>query len=192
MQRLPGIVLYYFFHNMHRGYTLIELFIVIGAIAVLSLVVITRFAGNDQRAQLESASALVRHDIRAMLANAQSGKILTNGDVPAGYGILFHLGDATRYTLYANPRGSTTRQYQTEESIILADRDLAAEENISDVRIKECSPVPCDFFIPTDARILLVNGTDVDEELRVTLEHQRTQDSTIVVISRVSGQVSAQ
>lgn len=172
------------------GYTIMELLIVVGAIAVLSTIVVMRFAQGDQHAALQNAAAGVRRDIRQVFADARSGKLLTNAANASGFGIVLVTTSPAQYVLYANPAESTTLQYREGESILLATRDFETTESLPNIIIAECQPTPCDLFMPTEDNILFINGGLAATEIRVMLRHTNTHATTTLVINRETGQIS--
>lgn len=175
-----------------RGYTLIELLIVVGVIAVLSTIVIFRFSSVDQFAAVNNAASTITHDIRQVVTNAEQGRLL-NSSAVLGYGIHFQYPDNnTHYILYANPIGVSAMQFTDGVSIIIADRDFIATESLPSIEITACDSTPCDLFLPTDQRTIFLGGTAATQDLKLNIQNKKTKEERVLVFDYRTSQVNAQ
>lgn len=78
------------------GFVLIEMIVVFGMLAVLTVMTVTNIFGSKRTATLSGAIDTVIADIKSQQIKAMSGAQI-NGTSPLGYGIYF---DSSGYTLF--------------------------------------------------------------------------------------------
>ena len=96
-------------YSRHRGFTLVELLIVIGIISILTGMVLINFRPGQQQLTLQRAASKLAQDIRRTQEMAMSARECTDptpcpaGGVPSGgYGIYFDQDVAGNYIIYAD------------------------------------------------------------------------------------------
>lgn len=100
---------------MGKGYTIVEILVVISIIVVLSAVILPAYRVFGSRFSLERSGHKLAQDIRRAGEMAMSAKEFS-GTVPSGYGIYIDLaqGDAV-YVLYAD-KGD--EKYGSDDSVV--------------------------------------------------------------------------
>lgn len=173
-----------------RGFTVIELLVVIGMVAVMSLIVLVQFgAGNDAFA-LGNAEKLIKTDLRGALTWAQGGRTCCSDQVPYGYGVYFDIGDST-YQVYAELDDD---QMYTSGGLdeIIESVDLE-EEGVADVTISSCTPddgtgAYCDIYFSIPSGNMYSTG-DEDSDTVVELMHSGTGGTETITIYAATGNV---
>lgn len=171
-----------------RGYTLVEMLLVIGVVAMLATIVTVQFVQTRQRLGLNSAQRVISADIRQALQWAQSGRT-QGGSVPQGYGVVFTVGVST-YTVYASFDGDAS--FSSADTVVEV-VDLPQGEQIPDVVVDGCVPLDastntCDLFIAGPSGTVYTNGKRVDD-LNVVLRHLETGALLTVGVSLITGRI---
>lgn len=181
-----------------RGFTLVEMIIVVGVIGVLAMIIVLQFNGTNKNFSLQNAESLVRSDIRRMMTYATTGKTCCAGDAtPTGYGFIATPGSTT-YQVYADVDGD--KQYtasSTDEILELIDAQtgdvIIGATPSSDIEIQTCSPAatpggPCDLFVEVPAGDMYANGITAST-FTVTLRQTQNLQTAIVTVDLNSGQI---
>lgn len=171
-----------------RGYTLVEMLLVIGVVAMLATIVTVQFVQTRQRMGLNGAQRVVSADVRQTLQWAQAGRT-QGGVVPQGYGVVFTVGSPT-YTVYASFDGDAS--FSGADTVVDA-VDLLNDEQIDDVVVYGCAPLDtatntCDLFIAGPSGTVYTNGKQVDD-LKVVLQHLATGAQLPVSVSLSTGRI---
>lgn len=99
-----------------RGFTLIEILVVIAIIILLSGIIFSNYrSGESQFALLRSAHKLTQ-DIRRAQEMAMSMREYP-GPIPKGYGVYFNFATATQYLIYRDISEPTNKRYDRNEEI---------------------------------------------------------------------------
>lgn len=180
------------------GYTIIELLIVIAVIALLSTLVVVRFARYENSQVLENVKALIRADTRAVITYAQTGRVSKdyNGiaGLPKGYGIRFQPGLV--YELYAEFDGNKLLGNGDDPSLdnVIKTVDLLNDELVNNLEIQSCAPVQedgfCDLYVALPSGEIFFNGAQSSPSLQVNLYHSRRNEVIALTINRISGQIN--
>lgn len=86
---------------MKRGYTLIEVMVVITIISLLSVIFLANYRGQEKQLALRRATYKLAQDIRRVEALAMSAKRFNNSFPKGGYGIYLKK-NTNSYVLFAN------------------------------------------------------------------------------------------
>lgn len=82
---------------MRKGFTLVELLLVIGILAVLFSIMTISYFGVQGKNVLSQAVGIMVADMRSQQTKAMAGVVPGNGELQAGYGIHFSVNS---YTLF--------------------------------------------------------------------------------------------
>lgn len=160
--------------NDKKGFTIIELVIVIGIISILSIIIIPSYhAGQNQFALQRSAHKLAQ-DLRKAQEMAMSSNEIS-GKNPTGYGIDFKKSRSNYYILFANLNSNTQRDG--------SDQDLETIELESKIIISDLSPSNnfSILFSPPDPITWVNNSSSKTAE--ITLSIQGTNETKIVRVN---------
>lgn len=176
------------------GFTLIELIVVVGIVAVMSSLVLVQFGAGNNDAELQNAELLLETDLRTTLSWAQSGRKCCSGSAPNGYGVITTVGDAG-YQIYAEFNGDNmyTSGGSTDQ---IVETISFTDEQINDVVISDCIPLfgttgYCDMYIDMPSGDIYTNGNQI-ADLAITLEHDSTGDTVVVVVDNTSASINSQ
>jgi prepilin-type N-terminal cleavage/methylation domain-containing protein len=89
----------------YRGFSLIELMVVIGIIAIMSIILLVSFNSNKSQSRLKVAQRETASAIKLAQSYALQGKT-QGGATPCGYGFIFTLNN--QYQIYYNLPGAST------------------------------------------------------------------------------------
>jgi prepilin-type N-terminal cleavage/methylation domain-containing protein len=176
-----------------RGFTVVEILVVIGIVGLLALVVVLQFIGTNRNYGMENAESIVRADLRRAIILSTTGKICcVANQTPEGYGIVFTPGE-TAYRIYADVDGDHLYA-STGSDEVIQEVDLEADELIDRVVIQSCSPAlvldgPCDFFVDAPGGIMYTNA-ELTTNLTVLLQQQDTEETISITVDLTSGQVN--
>jgi len=98
----------------NKGFTLVELLVVISIISLLSLLLLTNYRAGDAQLKLQRSSYKLAQDIRRAEEMAISAKDF-QGIIPGGYGIYFNLNQPSQYILFADL--NSNKQYNVAEAV---------------------------------------------------------------------------
>lgn len=111
----------------NKGFTIIELLVVISIIAIMSGIVLIDYRSGQQTLALQRATNKLAQDIRRVQEMAMSARecdICPGGGIPDGYGIRFKGGEPEHYILFADRNDNQ-------------DYDAGADTKIEDIQIGE-------------------------------------------------------
>lgn len=175
-----------------RGFTLIEMIVVVGVIGILATIIVLQFQGTNKNFGLENAESIVRSDIRRVMSLASTGKTCCYSQAtPEGYGLITTPGD-TSYTIYADVDGD--HQFVSGGSDEVIDTvDLETDELISNVLIQTCSPAavpggPCDLLVTVPGDTMYANGITAST-YTVTLQQTQNAETATLTLDLDSGQL---
>jgi prepilin-type N-terminal cleavage/methylation domain-containing protein len=84
-----------------RGYTLIEIMVVVAVIGILSVITFTSLNGSNQREQSRQSAITLRSDLRSVQEQALANKVDSSGNSAAYYGILLGNDNSASHTSYS-------------------------------------------------------------------------------------------
>ena len=175
---------------MQKGFTVIELLVVISMVAVMSLIVLVQFGSGNEGFALGSAEQLLKTDIRGALTWAQGGRTCCSDQVPDGYGVVLNIGDST-YDIYADLDGD--QLYSTAADEIIESVDLE-EEGAANVIISSCSPddgstTYCDIHFSVPSGNMYSTG-DETTDTEIELTHSASGSTETMIVSVTTGNIN--
>jgi len=167
----------------NKGFTLVELLVVISIISLLSVVVFANYRVGEKQFALQRLAHKLAQDIRraqAMTMGAVECPSGTNcaGQIPPGYGIYLKQGD-TFYKLYADTNPSDgNEQYNAGDVVI---EEIYFEKG---VYIHSANPASFSInFKPPDPTIKIRGGGQdkIESTITIALQSDTSKTKTIKV-----------
>lgn len=128
---------------MNKGFTMIELFVVIAIIGILSSVVFLDWRHGEQLFALQSSAYKLCQDIREIQEMTMSAKICTacGNIVPPRYGLYIHGIDSSFYQLFADINNDGMLTFPDPGPDILMKRvDYEGDVYLDSIGVVGCSP----------------------------------------------------
>lgn len=174
-----------------KGFTLVEMLMVIAVVGTLSVLVSVQFVGTRERLALDQAEQLVSSDVRQVIGWATLGR-RDQGVAPEGYGVRF-MPQTSAYELYASSNGDLG---WSAGDTLIDEVDLVDEELIQYLEFSACLPLHptlggCDLFVQSPSGVLYINGAQQDD-LTLTLLHTRSTQERVLTVHRTTGRIDAQ
>jgi len=173
---------FYFLKN--KGFTLIEILIVISIIVILSIFVFVNYRTGQRELALERATNKLVQDLRYIQKMALELTVVPGTDIApsGGYGIYIDIQSPTQYILFADC--DKNREYTTNENVCGGQRpelietvQLEREVEISEICFNsKCDNIerPYIIYLPPDP-ITFIRGGD---EARITLRLRENPNRT--------------
>lgn len=156
--------------STQKGFTIIELIVVISIITILSAIVLVSYRTGERQLMLQRAASKLAQDIRRAQEMAMSARECTpppvscpaGGGVPVGgYGLYIDKSQPDRYFIYADSNTSPgAEQYSSGEEI----ETIFLEK---EVKIEDLVPASANFsinFRPPDPTIKMKDAAGIDKE----------------------------
>lgn len=183
-----------------RGFTLLELVVVIGIFLVMTGVLLTNFRRGRQGDVVRIAALRFSTDIQRMQAAALSGGGAAQG--AAAYGVHVSTAQPDQYVLFGD-RVVCQEDAQGQQACLANGRyDAGAEpaevlangvvQFPTDVRITSTDPAAAGTDILFQPPRGAVTITPDAVEVRVTLRHTAFNDTRVVSVNRISGRVDVE
>ena len=161
------------FKMKQKAFTIIELVVVIGVIAIITATVLFSYQAGKRQSALQRAASKLAQDIRRTQEMAMSAKECTpppascpTGGVPAGYGFYINKLQDDRYFIYADDGSERYEGGEEIETIFLE----------KEVYVKDLIPSSANFsinFKPPDPIIKIKDAAGIDKN-----------DTTIIIALR--------
>lgn len=164
--------------KQHKGFTLTELLVVIGIMAVMTAVVFPNIRLGDKRLALERASQKLAQDTGRMLElslRVHEYNCSGGGSV-SGYGVFFDIGSPTEYVLFVDCNDN--QKYNSGIDGIFGIVEIESGIQISAVSINPKFSV---VFLPPDPEVFFNPGNET--EVQVTLQESSGSATKIIKIN---------
>ena len=149
-----------------RGFTLVEMLVVIGMVAILGGIAFVSFRPGNESLALDRASHRIAQDIRRATSLALEAKSINNctsPDKPAsGYGVYVAKSNPTEYIIYGDcdhTSGSSKEGYKSGKDVILETIILEAPTLIDSLTVDGAAEGDWSiaFFPPTPVVAICVD-----------------------------------
>lgn len=162
--------------SINRGFTLVELLVVISITILLSTLVLANYRGGESQLALQRSANKLAQDVRRAEEMAMSAKE-HQGNVPPGYGIYLEENN-NYYLLYADIHEN--EKYDGADQIV---EEIYLE---SKVYIKDVQPASLSInFKPPDPEVK-ISGQVIDDANLATIILSLKTDSTKEKIIKVN------
>ncbi len=162
-----------YFSFSQKGFSIIELLVVIFIVALLSGLVLVGFFSGQKRYAVSRAAQLLAADLRRAQNFAITGKI-QGATVPAGYGL--YISSASQYKLFYN--NNTNKQYNAS-SITLETISLA------DAAITSAGIAKSIYFTPPEP-VTYINGAASGSQIFTITSNSYSKTVTVDASGRIS------
>lgn len=159
-----------------RGFTLIELIVVIAIVILISAAIVPSFGSGEESLALDRAAHRVSRDIRDTMGRALNGEIYREGNPPEnecvapgpngpgsmspGYGIYFDASTPTSYFVFVNCNPNSAWQPGNVDEVV---ETFSLEKGVQIFSVNP--PTTSIFFEAPDPKIFINNGTDVSMQI---------------------------
>lgn len=176
--------------KIRRGFTLIEVLVVIFVIGVISSIVVSGWRRNEKKYQLQMAAQMVVQNIRKAQDMALAGKAY-GGQLPNySYGIYFRKTDPSYYVIFGDKNGNNTYQPADEGGLDIKVDHITMESGIETALLTSQS-LNIVFTIPDGFTIITPSATSATIIVKRTGATCPSSDCKNVVV-RNTGQVTIQ
>lgn len=162
---------------MNRGFSLVELLVVIGVITLMTALIVPNYRFGDKSLALARTSSKLAQDLRRVQNLAISAQKFS-GAVPAGYGVYFNLSQPAQYILFADLDANKIYSGASEKV-----ETIAMEKQM---RISSLSPVSGSslniVFNPPDPSVFV---TPDAATARITIEAIGTTQQKAIQVNKV-------
>lgn len=155
-----------------RGFTLVELLVVISIIAVISAIVFANYRQGEKQFSLQRSAYKLTQDIRRAQNMAMASREV-GGAVPEGYGIYLNTTNPTQYILFADEGNGLYGSGDTDVET------LGLEAGISITGLSPASPLTIVFY-PPDPTVLISGNTEINSA-SITLNYGGGSGKTVSV-----------
>jgi prepilin-type N-terminal cleavage/methylation domain-containing protein len=165
--------------NTRRGFTMLELMVSLGIIAILIGVFVVNYRGGSRNSELALAAQKMVSDMR-LVQNSALGSTPYNGKVPAGgWGVHFNklTGNNTVYTIFADVDGDMSYDSPSESNPAYGARTVRLPDyiNISEILFNGTPKNSIDtVFIPPDPETMIWDGFGTTTNATIRLRHSVT------------------
>ncbi|NMB48566.1 hypothetical protein GYA13_03960 [Candidatus Kuenenbacteria bacterium] len=181
------------------GFTIIELVVCAGIIAMISTLIIANFQGSTQRGSLDNEAERLSSVLRQANINSLIGLTIAGGVRPAG-GFGVHLDTCSSdcsYFIFADGNGDHLYDPNNPGDIIIQNLGML-DDNVYIhqlvLPLPEGQPQPASLdiaFVPPQG-LVFINGVDTFEQAEVSLGFANSSyERTITLISK-SGRINIQ
>lgn len=146
-----------------KGFTLAELLVVIGIIALISTVVFANYRQGEKHFSLQRASYALVQDIRSA-QNMAMGARTVAGVVPEGYGIYFNTSTPTQYKIFADNGDGLYGGGDTDVTT------LQFESGIAITSLSTGGTLSVVFFPPDPS--VLISGNELITSASITINYE--------------------
>ena len=174
------------------GFTLVELLVVIGIVALLSALVTINWRGSQDNLALQRSAVKVSQDIKRAAELSLRGQSFScaTGSI-TGYGIYFDIASPNSYLIFADCNNDQTYNAGPAGDGVIPNAVAPLESGviISAVTSSAVSIV----FVPPDPTVTIKNGSGAALlSAQITLSLQNNPSSTKVMTVNSKGVVSIQ
>ncbi|HOZ36725.1 MAG TPA: hypothetical protein PLR18_02755 [bacterium] len=181
------------------GFTIAELVVCAGIIAMVSALVIANFQGSNQRASLDNEAERLGSVLRQANINSLIGLTVTGGVRPAG-GFGVHLSACSSdcsYFIFADGNGDHLYNPDNPGDIIIQnfgmlDDNVYIHQLVLPLPVGQPQPESLDIaFVPPQG-LVYVNGVDTFEQAEMSLGFANSSYERVITIISKSGRINIQ
>lgn len=168
---------------MPKGFTLIELVVVVAIIAFFSALILPNYRMGDSQLSLQRTAHKMAQDLRRTQELSISAKEF-GGEVPYGYGIYFDINQARKYIVFADVDGDQTYSGLNEK---VEEPSFEANVIIKELDPKAAGAYLTILFVPPNPTVIFFPDSETST---ITLETETAEVFQQIIQVNKAGLIS--